>query len=41
VRDAEAAGAGAATYNGTMIDAATARIFEGVLDRARRAGLVE
>jgi hypothetical protein len=24
-----------------MIDAATARIFEGVLDRARRAGLVE
>jgi len=41
VREAEAAGAGAATYNGTMIDAATARIFEGVLDRARRAGLVE
>ncbi len=41
VRDAEAAGAGAATYNGMMIDAATARIFEGVLDRARRAGLVE
>jgi citrate lyase subunit beta/citryl-CoA lyase len=41
VRDAEAAGAGAATFQGTMIDAATARIFEGVLDRARRAGLVE
>jgi citrate lyase subunit beta/citryl-CoA lyase len=41
VRDAESAGAGAATYNGMMIDAATARIFEGVLYRARQAGLVE
>ncbi len=41
VRDAEAAGAGAATLDGMMIDAATARIFEGVLERARRAGLVE
>jgi len=41
VREAESAGAGAATYEGMMIDAATARIFEGVLDRARRAGLVE
>lgn len=41
VREAEAAGAGAATYNGTMIDAATARIFEGILERARRAGLIE
>ena len=41
VRDAEAAGLGAATYEGMMIDAATARIFEGVLDRAKLAGLVE
>jgi citrate lyase subunit beta/citryl-CoA lyase len=41
VREAEAAGAGAANYNGMMVDAATTRIFEGVLDRARRAGLVE
>jgi citrate lyase subunit beta / citryl-CoA lyase len=40
VREAEAAGAGAATYNGMMIDAATARIYEGVLDRARLAGLI-
>jgi citrate lyase subunit beta/citryl-CoA lyase len=41
VRDAEATGAGAATFDGMMIDAATARIFEGVLERARRAGLVD
>jgi citrate lyase subunit beta/citryl-CoA lyase len=41
VREAEATGAGAANYNGMMVDAATTRIFEGVLDRARRAGLVE
>jgi citrate lyase subunit beta / citryl-CoA lyase len=41
VREAEAAGAGAANYNGMMVDAATTRIFEGVLDRARRARLVE
>ena len=39
VREAEAAGAGAASLNGVMIDAATARIFETVLDRATKAGL--
>ena len=39
VRAAEAAGEGAANLNGMMIDAATARIFETVLDRAKRAGL--
>jgi citrate lyase subunit beta/citryl-CoA lyase len=36
VREAEAAGEGAATLNGMMIDAATARIFETVLERAER-----
>jgi citrate lyase subunit beta/citryl-CoA lyase len=39
VREAEAAGAGAASVDGLMIDAATARSFETVLDRAARAGL--
>jgi citrate lyase subunit beta/citryl-CoA lyase len=39
VRTAEAAGEGAASLNGMMIDAATARIFEAVLERAQRAGL--
>ena len=39
VRAAEGAGEGAANLNGMMIDAATARIFETILDRARRAGL--
>ena len=39
VRSAEAAGEGAANLGGMMIDAATARIFETILDRARRAGL--
>lgn len=39
VREAEAAGSGAASLNGVMIDAATARIFETVLDRATKAGL--
>ncbi len=37
VREAEASGAGAASVDGQMIDAATARIFETVLDRAARA----
>jgi citrate lyase subunit beta / citryl-CoA lyase len=41
VRDAEATGAGAASLNGVMVDAATARVFEVVLDRARRAGMLE
>ncbi len=39
VREAETAGAGAANLGGTMIDAATARIFETVLVRAEQAGL--
>ncbi|HSB88101.1 MAG TPA: CoA ester lyase [Ilumatobacteraceae bacterium] len=34
VHDAEAAGSGAASVDGRMIDAATARIFQTVLDRA-------
>jgi citrate lyase subunit beta / citryl-CoA lyase len=34
VREAEAAGSGAASLGGMMIDAATARIFQVVLDRA-------
>jgi citrate lyase subunit beta/citryl-CoA lyase len=40
VREAEARGIGAASLSGVMIDAATARIFETVLDRATRCGLV-
>ena len=40
VREAEASGAGSANLNGMMIDAATARIFEAVLERATRSGLV-
>ena len=39
VRSAEASGEGAANLGGMMIDAATARIFETVLDRAKQAGL--
>jgi citrate lyase subunit beta / citryl-CoA lyase len=38
VRAAESRGEGAASLGGTMIDAATARIFEGVLERARQCG---
>jgi citrate lyase subunit beta / citryl-CoA lyase len=38
VRAAEAAGQGAASNNGVMVDAATARIFELVLERAERTG---
>jgi len=38
VRAAEATGTGAAAASGVMIDAATARIFEQVLDRARLTG---
>ena len=41
VRAAEAGGAGAAASGGVMIDAATARIFEGVLDRARLTGQIQ
>jgi citrate lyase subunit beta/citryl-CoA lyase len=39
VREAEAAGIGAAQFQGMMIDAATARIFDAVLDRARQCGV--
>ncbi|WP_028473801.1 HpcH/HpaI aldolase/citrate lyase family protein [Nocardioides alkalitolerans] len=39
VKEAEAAGLGAAAFQGMMIDAATARIFEAVLDRARLCGV--
>jgi citrate lyase subunit beta/citryl-CoA lyase len=39
VREAEDAGLGAASFQGTMIDAATARIFDAVLDRARQCGV--
>jgi citrate lyase subunit beta / citryl-CoA lyase len=39
VREAEAAGLGAARFDGMMVDAATARIFDAVLDRARRCGV--
>lgn len=40
VHEAEARGEGAANLNGVMIDAATTRLFEVVLDRARRCGLL-
>ena len=40
VREAEAAGEGAANMGGVMIDAATTRLFEVTLDRARRCGLL-
>ncbi len=39
VHDAEATGSGAASVDGRMIDAATARIFQTVLDRAAAIGL--
>ena len=39
VREAEAAGSGAASLNGVMIDAATARIFETVMVRATKSGI--
>lgn len=38
VREAEAAGAGAANAGGVMIDAATARLYEVTLERARLTG---
>jgi citrate lyase subunit beta/citryl-CoA lyase len=40
VAEAEARGEGAANHNGMMIDAATARMFEVTLDRARQCGLL-
>ena len=39
VRDAEASGTGAATVDGLMVDAATARIFEALLARATAVGM--
>ena len=41
VREAEAAGDGAANLGGVMIDAATTRLFEVTLERARRCGLLD
>ena len=41
VRAAEAEGQGAASYKGMMIDAATTRLFEVTLDRARQCGLID
>jgi citrate lyase subunit beta/citryl-CoA lyase len=38
VRESEAAGAGAANAGGVMIDAATARLYEVTLERARLTG---
>ena len=40
VTEAEAQGLGAANYKGMMIDAATTRLFQVTLDRARQCGLV-
>ncbi len=40
VADTEAHGVGAANYKGLMIDAATTRLFEVTLDRARQCGLI-
>jgi citrate lyase subunit beta/citryl-CoA lyase len=39
VQEAEEAGLGAASFQGMMIDAATARIFDAVLVRARQCGV--
>ena len=41
VKDAEAQGLGAATYNGLMIDAATTRLFQITLDRAKACKLID
>jgi citrate lyase subunit beta / citryl-CoA lyase len=40
VQAAEAQGLGAATYHGMMIDAATERLFQVTVDRARHCGLL-
>ena len=40
VAEAEAKGEGAANFNGMMIDAATTRLFQVTLDRARQCGLI-
>jgi citrate lyase subunit beta/citryl-CoA lyase len=41
VTDAEAQGLGAATFNGMMIDAATTRLFQITLDRAKACRLID
>ncbi len=41
VTAAEAAGEGAANFGGMMIDAATTRLFQVTLDRARQCGLLD
>jgi citrate lyase subunit beta/citryl-CoA lyase len=41
VAEAEARGAGSANFNGMMIDAATTRLFQVVVDRAAQCGLLE
>ena len=41
VAAAEAEGAGAANFDGIMIDAATTRLFQVTLDRARQCGLID
>lgn len=41
VAAAEAQGQGAANFNGMMIDAATTRLFQVTLDRARQCGLID
>jgi citrate lyase subunit beta/citryl-CoA lyase len=41
VKEAEAAGLGAAVVDGMMVDAATTRVFQTVLDRARVCGLLD
>lgn len=41
VAAAEADGEGAASFNGMMIDAATTRLFQVTIDRARQCGLIE
>ncbi len=41
VADAEAKGEGAASVNGMMVDAATTRLFQVTLDRARQCGLLD
>ncbi|MEM7275981.1 MAG: CoA ester lyase [Actinomycetota bacterium] len=41
VREAEDQGLGAATHNGMMIDAATTRLFQVTLDRARACKLID
>ena len=41
IAEAEAKGLGAANFGGMMIDAATTRLFQVTLDRARQCGLID